>query len=306
MRRMVSLNAPSYLPTLLGSGSPRASLLATLHDYGGHGHGGHDHGGHDYGGHGHGGPDAGTVNPIEALEQAMSGETTQVALVAAKPQVKRDIAQFTQALATAKTPEQLLANPAALKVLLTANGLGDQTGNTMLATRALLSDPSEFRSQSEAPNDTRWLNVNQTYAFAEKGLAVLKDPGTVNAIANGYAEELWRTHLDETTPGLSTALDFQQRASTITGAGQIFGDPTFRVVITTVLGLPEQIGSQPPNVREQAISNRLDLTRFKDPGFIAQLTQRYLIAVQQAATPQAETAEPDLTTPDTEFAGLVI
>jgi hypothetical protein len=297
MRGTVSLNAPSYLPTLLGSASRGASLLATLHGYGGH-----DQGGHDYGG-----PAAGTVNPIEALERAISGETRQVAQVAAKPQVKRDIAQFTQALATAKTPEQLLANPAALKVLLTANGLGDQTGNTTLATQALLSDPSEFRSPSDdASNDTRWLSVNQTYAFAEKGLSVLKDPETVNAIANGYAEELWRTHLDETTPGLSNALDFQQRASTITGAEQIFGDPTFRVVIATVLGLPEQIGSQPPGAQEQAISDRLDLAKFKDPAFVTQLTQRYLIAVQQAATPPIDTAEPDLTTPETLSAGLVI
>src|SRR5579864_3341727 len=123
MSGSVNLNVPSYLPTLFGSNTQSVSLLSTLYGYAG--------------------PAAGTVNPIAALGQAQSGETRQVALVAAEPQVQRDVVQFTQALATAKTPAQLLANPAALKVLLTANGLADQIGNTALATQALLSNPSD-------------------------------------------------------------------------------------------------------------------------------------------------------------------
>jgi hypothetical protein len=91
MRGAVHQNAPSYLPTLLDSGSHGVSLLAALH--------------------GNGGQTRDTADPIEALARAKSGETSEVALVAAKPQVKRDIAQFAQALATAETPAQLLANP---------------------------------------------------------------------------------------------------------------------------------------------------------------------------------------------------
>ena len=119
------LSPPSYLPTLFGSASQGTSLLASLYGYSG--------------------PAPGTVNPIAALEQAQSGETKQVALVAQEPQVKRDIAQFTQALASAKTPAQLLANPTVLKVLLTANGLADQIGNTALATQALLGTVESTR-----------------------------------------------------------------------------------------------------------------------------------------------------------------
>ena len=97
MSGSVGLSAPSYLPALFGSTGSGDSLLATLYGYSG--------------------PNPGSVNPIAALEQAKAGETRQVAVIAAEPQIKRDIAQFTQALATAKTPAQLLANPAAMKVL---------------------------------------------------------------------------------------------------------------------------------------------------------------------------------------------
>jgi hypothetical protein len=267
MRAPVHMNAPSYLPTLLDSGSHGVSLLAALHGDGGH--------------------TRDTADPIEALARAKSGETSEVALVAAKPQVKRDIAQFTQALATAETPAQLLANPAALRVLLTANGLGDQTSNPALATRALLSDPSDVGSSTNSPS-------------------VLKDPGTVNVIAEGYAEELWRTNLDQTTPGLSNAIAFQHRASTITSVEQVVGDPTLRAVVSTAPGMPEQIASQPEGSLEKAILAHVDLTKFKDPGFVDQLTEHYLIATQQAATRPAAVAEPVFPPSAMQSTGLVV
>jgi Protein of unknown function (DUF1217) len=286
MSGSVNLTAPSYLPTLFNSNSEGSSLLAALF--------------------GRGGPGQGSVNPIAALEQAKAGETRQVALVAAEPQVKRDIAQFTQVLATAKTPADLLANPSALKVLLTANGLGDQVPNTALATRALLADPAQPGSLVNKLPDTRWLSVNKTLAFASKGLAALKNPATLSSITNGYAEVLWRTNLDQTTPGLSNALDFQQRASTIKDVDQVLGDPTFRAVITTALGVPQEIAFQTLTAQEHAISTRIDLTKFKDPTFVNQFTQRYLIAAQQAASLTSNSAAPDLTTLAARSAGLVV
>jgi hypothetical protein len=286
MRGAVHQNAPSYLPTLLDSGSHGVSLLAALH--------------------GNGGQTRDNADPIEALARAKSGETSEVALVAAKPQVKRDIAQFAQALATAETPAQLLANPAALRVLLTASGLGDQTSNTVAATRALLSDPSEAGSSTNSPSDTRWLIVNQTYSFAEKGLSVLKDPGTVDVIAEGYAEELWRTNLDQTTPGLSNAMAFQHRASTITSVEQVVGDPTLRAVVSTAPGMPEQIASQPEGSLEKAILAHVDLTKFKDPSFVDQLTEHYLIATQQAATRPKAAPEPMFPPSAMQSTGLVV
>jgi hypothetical protein len=284
-----SLNVPSYLPTLLNSSTPGDSLLTTLYGYAG--------------------ANPATVNPIAALEQAKTGETKQVAVVAAEPQIKRDLAQFTQALATAKTPAQLLANPTALKVLLTANGLGDQVANTALATKALLSDPSDPKSLVNQLTDTRWAAVVKTYNFATKGLTVLNTPTTLAAVTNGYSEVLWRTNLDQSTPGLSNALDFLKRASTITGVDQVLGDPTFRAVITTALGVPQQIAFQDLVAQEKAISTRIDLTKFKDPTFVNQFTQRYLIAAQQAAiqTSQANgTITPDIASLASQLSGIVV
>jgi hypothetical protein len=279
MAGSANLNVPSYLPTLLGLSSPGSSLLATLYSYAA--------------------PASGTVNPIAALEQARFDEAQQVALVAAQPQVKRDIAQFAQTLAAAETPARLLGDPVALRVLLIANGMADQVGNTALATRALLADPARPDSLLATLVDQRWRSVSQAYSFATRGLAILSDPKTIAMVANRYADALWRTQLDRTTPGLSNALDFLRRASTIIDVDQLFGDPTFRAVITTALGVSPQIA---PAARERAISTRIDLRQFQNPAFVTQFTHRYLIAARQAATQTAGMAASGLSTDLSTFA----
>jgi hypothetical protein len=122
-------------------------------------------------------------------------------------------------------------------------------------------------------------------------------PGAVGpaaAVANSDAGSRWRANLDQTTPGLSNALDFMERASTITDVDQVLGDPTFRAVLTTTLGVPEQTTSQGLAAQKLEISARIDLTSFKDPAFVNQFTQRYLTAARQAASEQSGTAAPDV------------
>ena len=224
------------------------------------------------------------VNPTVALQTALATETKSVAAVAAQPQVARDIAAFRAAVANAKTPAALLANPAAVKVLLTANGLGDQASYTALVSKALLSDTSQTGSLASKLSNPQFLATAKTYDFANKGLSVLQKPSVLDAIANGYAEVQWRTSLDQNTPGLSNALTFRARASTIKSADDILGDPTLRTVVTTALGIPQQIAFQTLNAQEKAITNQLDITKFQSPAFVDQFTKRYLVAASTAAS----------------------
>jgi Protein of unknown function (DUF1217) len=287
MSGSIGLTPPSYLTILFNASTPADSMLSTLFGFGG--------------------SNPATTSPIAALQSAQTGETKQVAVVAAGLEVKRDLAAFTKAVATAKTPADLLANPAALKVLLTANGLGSQAPNTALATKALLSNTAKSGSLASQLPDARWLSIAKTYDFANKGLTLLNDPKALAAVTNGYSEVLWRTNLNQKTPGLSNALDFLARAKTITSVDQVLGDPTFRDVVTTALAVPKQIAFQELGAQETAISHRIDVKKFQDPKFVSQFVQRYLIAAQQAAISAGGTnGAPDLTTLASQSAGLVV
>jgi hypothetical protein len=141
--------------------------------------------------------------------------------------------------------------------------------------------------------DTRWLTLAKAYDFSSAGLASFKSPATIASISGLYATDTWETNQDSVTPGLSNALAFKATASTITSVDQILGDPTMRTVVTTALGIPEQIAFQDLNAQEQAISTRVDITKFKDPAFVNTFIQQYLIA---NAANASSSSTPDLTT----------
>jgi len=223
-------------------------------------------------------------NPIQALSQAEQNQTKQIAAQAKTPQVQRDVTAFRKALASAKDVKSALANPAIQKVLLTANGLGDQIGSTAIVTKALLSKTSDPKSLANQLANPAWKSAAATYDFANKGLAVLRDPNVVNTLANAYAEISWRKSLDAATPGLSDALTFRDKAASIRNADDILGDPVLRRVVTTTLGIPEQIAFQSLNAQEKAITSKVDVKQFHDKKFVETFVKRYLVA---AATSNA-------------------
>ncbi len=231
----------------------------------------------------YGGSTATSADPIGALRTALKTETKGIAAAASVPQAKREIANFRTAVAAAKTPAELLANPDARKVLLTANGLGSQTDYPGLVSKALLSDTGKAGSLASKLTNAQWLATAKTYDFANKGLSVLKQKSTIDNIVNGYAEVQWREGLNATTPGLSNAIDFRARAATIKSATQILGDSTFREVVTVALGIPKQIAFQSLDAQTLAITSRLDVSKFKSAAYVDQFTKRYLIAAGNAA-----------------------
>ncbi|MCF3946522.1 DUF1217 domain-containing protein [Acidiphilium sp. AL] len=231
-------------------------------------------------------------NPITALQIAQRNQAQDVAAEAKQPQVLRDVAAFTKAVQTATSAKQLLANPAVMKVLLTANGLGPQIGYPALAQQALLSDPNDPTSLANqlATTNTQWLATAQTYDFANKGLSIIQNPKIVSTLANGYAEVLWRQSLDQQTAGLSNALDFVQNAKNFTSTVQILGDPVIRDVVTTALGIPQQIAYQPLAAQEQAITSQFNVASLQDPKFVQSFADRYLTVLQAAAQSNASTS----------------
>lgn len=256
----------------------------------------------------YGGGQTGTAagsQPIQALDQAEANQTRDIQTTANQPDVQRAIAKFASAVQGATSVQQLLANPTVMQVLLTANGLADQIPYTALASKALTSDMSDPTSLVNTLSDTRWKSVAQTYNFATQGLSVIQQPQAISTIANAYAEVMWRQSLDATTPGLSNALTFRQEASSITSVDQILGDPIMRSVVTTALGIPEQIAFQPLEAQEKAISVRLDLTKFQDPQFVESFTQKYLLAAGQAASTSSSTTQ-SLTALAAQSSGLVV
>jgi hypothetical protein len=247
---------------------------------------------------------ASTTNPVNALTQAQKDETQEIKATSQQPAVQREIAAFTKAVQTATSPQQLLKNPTVLQVLLTANGLGDQTSYTALAQQALLSNVNDPNSLVNKLPNTQWKSVAQTYDFANAGLSIIQNPKVISTIANGYAEVTWLNSLDATTPGLSNALTFIQQASSITSVAQIVSNPLFDTVVNTALGIPEEIAFQSVQAQEKAITSKLDISKLQDPKYVLQIAQQYLIAESSSASSSSST--PSLDALAVQAQGLVV
>ncbi len=223
-------------------------------------------------------------DPVAALVSAETNQTKDIQQQENDPETSRDISHFLAVVAKAPDLQTLLQDPIARNVLLTANGLGDQTDYTALATKALMSDPTKDGNLASTLSDTRWLTMAQTYDFANQGLAKLKTASVLSTVTTGYAQVKWQESLDATTPGLSAALDFRSRASTITSVDQILGDANLRKVVTTALGIPQEIAYQPLEAQEKAISSRIDITKFQSASYAEQFVRRFLVANQSSST----------------------
>ena len=254
----------SYLTMLFPSSSGSASLLNTLYGGGAGGSSGQ--------------------NPILALGSAERNQTAEVKQTAQQTDVKTVMAAFTKAVGSAKSVKDLLANPAVMNVLLTANGMTDQIGYTALATKVLTSNLNDPKSLANTLTDSRWKTLAQTYDFATHGLKAIQDPKVIAAVAQGYAQITWDNAQDSVTPGLSNALAFKSQASTVTSVDQILGNSMLRTVVTTALGIPQQIAFQSLSTQEQVIKNSLDIRKLQDPKFVETFVQRYLIANNAASS----------------------
>jgi hypothetical protein len=236
-----------------------------------------------YGGGAAAGPPIGfaaTGNPILDLGLARRNEADAIAREARQPEVLNDINAFKSAVAGARTIQDALLNPAIQKVLLTANGLAGYIGDTVLVQKALLSDPSDPSSLVRRMGDGGLLSTVATYDFAKRGLAQLRNPLVVATLANGYAQLKWQQSLDQATPGLSNALAFLGQAGGITSAADILDNMTNFQVVTTALGIPQQIINLDFASAERELGARIDFTRLQDPAYVTGLTDQYLLNMQ--------------------------
>lgn len=114
--------------------------------------------------------DAGSIKI--ALANAEKHEAKQLAQVAKDPQVQKDLARYAKVVKSADSIEDVLNDPIARKVLMTANGLKGDVDNIGLLKKALMSDPSDPKSVAARMSGVNgaWLEFARKYDIAEYGL----------------------------------------------------------------------------------------------------------------------------------------
>jgi Protein of unknown function (DUF1217) len=214
-----------------------------------------------------------------ALANAEKNEDKQREQIAKDPIVKKELERYAKVVKEAETIDDVLDDPVARRVFLKANGLGDQENAVALAKKALTSDLSDTSALAYKLSsvNSNWLSTAKKFDFHTFGVELLKLNISIAEVTSNYVGEKRLDMLDEQVPGLGSAILFKQIAKDLDSPIKILGSALGREVVTTALGLPKQIALQSLEAQENAISQRLDAKKLKDPEFVDKLVQRYLI-----------------------------
>ncbi len=149
-----------------------------------------------------------------ALVNAEKNEAQQLAQAAKDPQVQKDLARYEKVVKNAKSIDDVLNDPIARKVLMTANGLKADIDNIALAKKAMTSDPTDAKSVASRMSSINgaWLDFAKTYNLDEYGLDALSPQN------NGVAGR-WKIQFERAGESVEAMLEVTKgRGGTYTAA----------------------------------------------------------------------------------------
>lgn len=241
-----------------------------------------------------GGGGFGTGNAILDFQAAERLADREQEMVRKDPMIQREVEAFKKLLDKAETPEELLKDPRAIEFILRGLMVTDRIGQDALVRKTLLSDLDDKKSLANRLGDNRLRQATAMYEFHEKGLAVLKNEEVLEGLIDTYYQQRYEERLAERNPAFPDALYFRRIANDqdLTDPYDILGDPILRRVITTALGLPQEIAIQPVETQARAITSRLDLDKLQNPKFVESFIKRFLTMDTRAAEGQQGGQQP--------------
>ena len=177
--------------------------------------------------------------------------------------VERDVKAFKEQLASVKTTEELFKNRRLMGFVLTAYGLETELNYMGRIKGVLMSDLSKPTSVANILKDRRYREIAGDLQMFKTGLDLLKNPATTEKVVDRYVAAQYELSISKENPALREARYFAKNIGKVSNVYEILGDNVLRKVVTSALGLPDQIAIQPIETQAELIKRRLDITQFK-------------------------------------------
>ncbi|MDQ1079506.1 DUF1217 domain-containing protein [Pseudoroseomonas cervicalis] len=221
---------------------------------------------------------------IGLYKQTLKNEDKATERLSKDVAITRDLDRLQKAIDKAETPEELLKDPVARRVLLESFGLAGQENNTGLAVKALTADLSKSGNLPSRLTNKAWAAAAETLDFFKSGLTKLRDPTVFAEIRSNYIEYKRVDEVSTQSQPVADALHVRSMEDKTPGVYNILGDKILRRVALTLAGLPEQIAFQSIESQARQLEKRLDLDQFATPEGREKLIQRYLVMAGDEAT----------------------
>ncbi len=140
-----------------------------------------------------------------ALVNAEKNAAKQIEQVAKDPTIQRELARYEKVVKSAKSLDDVLDDPVARKVFMTANGLKAYADYTGMAKKVLASDPTDSSSQAAKLSSisSAWIDTVKNFDFATYGVDRLSPK------MDGFAGR-WRISLEREGKTVEAELELKR------------------------------------------------------------------------------------------------
>jgi hypothetical protein len=244
-----------------------------------------------------------------ALYQSLerSDPKTAITKFRSSAAVERDVKAFKEQVANVKTTDDLFKNRRLMSFVLTGYGLESELNSIGRIKGVMMSDLSKPTSIANILKDRRYREIAGDLQMFRTGLETLKKSGTIDKLVDRYVSAQYELTISKDAPSLREARYFAKNIGKVTNVYEILGDIVLRKVVTTALGLPEQIAIQPVETQAELIKNRLDISQFrtKDAAGAGAATLRTNAQADVTALDAARRAAVAATAQTADFAGRI-
>ncbi len=193
------------------------------------------------------------------------------------PQVQREVEYFNKVIEEMEDPEELFSDRRAMAYVLSAYGMDGELDLMGRMKKVLSEDPSDSASLVNKLIDPRFKEIATDLQLNERGLGRLQLTVFQDELKEKYITNEWEKSLGETNPALRQAEYFKRKIEGLTDTFQVLGDKILRDVVTTALGLPQQIVFQSVEKQKELVENGFKISDMSDPKKLDSFVQRYLI-----------------------------
>ncbi|SHH63935.1 DUF1217 domain-containing protein [Marivita hallyeonensis] len=185
---------------------------------------------------------------------------------ATTPSLTRDIAFFAKSHRDFFTADALTSHPQALRVVLGAYGLSEDTDHQFLI-RKIMSDGTGEGALATKLSDRRYRELASDIDYSQDVAWFDRNPQLASRIIDGYRDDSFEAAIGEVDENIRLALNFDRKigdiglgaSGTATAWFQILGTPPLRLVMEKALGLPKEfanldIDDQHSRIRDKAKS----------------------------------------------------
>lgn len=238
-----------------------------------------------------GGAAAMSVSSITTYQKYATSSATLEATFEKTSNIQKDIDYFKKAVANVTSVDDLFKDYRLVSFLATATNLAGEEQYAGKMRRILSEKTDDKNAVMNRLSDKRYAQAAATLKLGETGVDTLKLQSTQDSLIAAYKQAKFENSIGTENIAVRKARYFEKYIGSATGSVyNILGDSILRDVVTSTLGLPQQIAVQPVETQAAAITSRLDLTKLNDPKYRDAFIKRYL-------------TQYDLANPDTSASG---